>query len=815
MVENNPHKISTMGQGGSLAGITDASDFPHTGLIKGLSQMARQNLVVKNNSNDFDITQSTANGGTVSVSAGTYLRDGKKYVAQYKTGTTSASFTFNASELITTYDKGYHLVVVDENNFILIRKPTAANKVPDYTSGDTIIAIVEYSSTTSSGARNVQYLTTDKTENSVSIAYENSNAYTEVSSITGTSDGLFISGIGSVTPAADGSDKVIIQDANASDVIKSVTVAQINALAPQGDITGITAGTNLSGGGSSGAITLNVDDAFLINSGDDTTTGTITAGGFTTAGSITLGGHAFNDIDIGSEFTDADDHLMSAGAIKEKIEGYGYTTNVGDITGVDLTEGTGIDITEANTASGDYTATINLDLTEVIATDAANRVLTSDGDGTLTAQAELLVVEGLVSIEKALALGASGVTQYDGTTSLLVVDASSNSSTITLPSAASIESRVIIIKNVDTSNLTVTTQSSDKFEDNRVGEDYRQTDVNNLKLRPLESVMLYAISDSFSVDGSSLTNGYLIIDREYEHPNHTGEVTSTADGATVIASNVVDEDNLKVSNSPTNGYFLQAQSGAAGGLTWAAVSSSSGDIEGITTASNSGLAGGATTGTPSLSLDINNLTAEAIASGDTIAFNDSGDNGIHKETIDDIATLFAGDGLTASSAVIAVNVDDSTIETNSDTIRVKNDGINTQHIADDAVDGDKLADSIIIADTLEVTGTTTLLDSVTVAPTKTFSSTRLPTSTVSSGALTETNHAGRYLICGGNVTLPSSPAAGVHFTILNTSGGDITVTATNSSTINGGSANTVITVADFNAVTCIGIGSNNWIALGV
>jgi hypothetical protein len=508
----------------------------------------------------------------------------------------------------------------------------------------------------------------------------------------------------------------------------------------------------------------------------------------------------------------------------------------GDITGVDLSEGTGIDIaSETNTASGNYSATINLDLTEItvsdgltaagattlnldleeiIATDGANRVLTSDGDGTLTAQAELLVVEGLVSIEKALALGASGVTQYDGTTSLLVVDASSNANTITLPSAASIESRVIIIKNVDTSNLTVTTQSSDKFEDNRVGEDYRQTDVNNLKLRPLESVMLYAISDSFSVDGSTLTNGYLIIDREYEHPNHSGEVTSTADGATVIASNVVDEDNLKVSNSPTNGYFLQAQSGAAGGLTWAAVSSSSGDIEGITTAVSSGLAGGAGTGTPSLSLDINNLAAEAIASGDTIAFNDSGDNGIHKETIDDIATLFAGDGLTASNAVMAVNVDDATIETNSDAIRVKNDGIDIQHIADNAVDGDKLADDIVIANTLEVTGTTTLNDNLVVSPTKTFFSTRLPTVTVT-GALTENTHAGRYLICGGNVTLPASPAAGVHFTILNTSGGNITVTATSSSTINGGSANTVITVATYNAVTCIGIGSNNWIALGV
>ncbi len=60
----------------------------------------------------------------------------------------------------------------------------------------------------------------------------------------------------------------------------------------------------------------------------------------------------------------------------------------------------------------------------------------------------------------------------------------------------------------------------------------------------------------------------------YVHPNHSGEVTSTADGATVIADDVVDEANLKVSNSPTNGYFLSAQSGNTGGLTWAAASSS-------------------------------------------------------------------------------------------------------------------------------------------------------------------------------------------------------------------------------------------------
>jgi len=71
-----------------------------------------------------------------------------------------------------------------------------------------------------------------------------------------------------------------------------------------------------------------------------------------------------------------------------------------------------------------------------------------------------------------------------------------------------------------------------------------------------------------SADGSKL-DGIATSANNYTHPNHSGEVTSTADGATVIADNVVDEANLKVSNSPTNGQFLQAQSGNTGGLTWA------------------------------------------------------------------------------------------------------------------------------------------------------------------------------------------------------------------------------------------------------
>ena len=50
---------------------------------------------------------------------------------------------------------------------------------------------------------------------------------------------------------------------------------------------------------------------------------------------------------------------------------------------------------------------------------------------------------------------------------------------------------------------------------------------------------------------------------------HSGEVTGS--GALTIADNVVDEANLKVSNTPTNGYGLVARSGNTGGMTWEAL----------------------------------------------------------------------------------------------------------------------------------------------------------------------------------------------------------------------------------------------------
>ena len=70
------------------------------------------------------------------------------------------------------------------------------------------------------------------------------------------------SGLSAVTVASD--DKVIIADTNDSDNPKTVTAQSIANLAPQGDITSVTAGTNLNGGGSSGDLTLNLDNDISI-----------------------------------------------------------------------------------------------------------------------------------------------------------------------------------------------------------------------------------------------------------------------------------------------------------------------------------------------------------------------------------------------------------------------------------------------------------------------------------------------------------------------------------------------------------------------
>jgi hypothetical protein len=101
-----------------------------------------------------------------------------------------------------------------------------------------------------------------------------------------------------------------------------------------------------------------------------------------------------------------------------------------------------------------------------------------------------------------------------------------------------------------------------------------------------------------------------------------------------------------------------------------------------------GLAGvGLSAASGVLAVDASELSDAAVASGDKFVFHDATDDSTKKESIDDIATFMAGNGLAASSGVLAVGVDDSSIELNSDALRIKAAGVTDAMLNDDVAAG--------------------------------------------------------------------------------------------------------------------------------
>jgi len=122
-------------------------------------------------------------------------------------------------------------------------------------------------------------------------------------------------------------------------------IESFNYTTNAGDITNVTAGTGLTGGGASGSVTLNVSGL---------TTSEIATG------SLLTGGATFENDDV---------HLMTAAAVEDKILSYSYTTNTGDITNVSA--GTGL-------TGGGTSGSVSLSVNTGAVTDGATTIPTGD-----------------------------------------------------------------------------------------------------------------------------------------------------------------------------------------------------------------------------------------------------------------------------------------------------------------------------------------------------------------------------------------------------------------------------------------------------
>ncbi len=203
------------------------------------------------------------------------------------------------------------------------------------------------------------------------------------------------------------------------------------------------------------------------------------------------------------------------------------------------------------------------------------------------------------------------------------------------------------------------------------------------------AVNMGAFSTSDLIEGS---NKYFTDERVDDRVNALitagSNITTTYDDAAGTLTIAATEDNLSnndtddLSEGSTNLYYTDARSRGAisvgGDLSYdsstgvISFTNDAGDIEGVT--AGNGLTGGGTSGSVTLN----------VVGGDGITAN-----------ADDIAlsSSVAGDGLAYASGVLSVNVDDSSIETDSDTLQVKALGITNAMLAG-SISQDKLSGGI-------------------------------------------------------------------------------------------------------------------------
>jgi hypothetical protein len=174
-----------------------------------------------------------------------------------------------------------------------------------------------------------------------------------------------------------------------------------------------------------------------------------------------------------------------------------------------------------------------------------------------------------------------------------------------------------------------------------------------------------------------------------EEANEANDIASTmTTKGDIITTDGLDINRLAVG---TNAHVLQADSTATNGIKWGTVVAAGLASDSVTTAK---IANDAVTTVKILDANITTakiandaVTADKIVSG-AVGTSELASASV---TAAKVATEVAGSGLVGGAGdALAVNVDDSTIEIQSDALRVKDSGITTAKIADANVTNAKL-----------------------------------------------------------------------------------------------------------------------------
>ena len=422
--------------------------------------------------------------------------------------------------------------------------------------------------------------------------------------------------------AFDGSEAISLNNSNITNGAGYTTNT--------GDITGVTAGDGLTGGGSSGGVTVDVDYAGTDN--------------------IILTATAYTDtIDTGDYILVSD---SSNNVRYNTVSNLPFTNNSGDITQVNITAGDGL-TGDVNTTSGAHTQTIDVDST-VVRTSGTQTV-----GGSKTFSSETTFTAGIqLNDSDVITLGTGNDYEIldDGTDTLfrgrrhegklyfqMENDGGTLQNAIILGSSGSAKDVGVELRYNNVARVWTTSGGTAIKTPSIIGISAQNDETTALMINGSNVVGTRELgSNAFTSTTIGTTSNALTVDNTTIQLN-SGTTFNGSAARTISAKTAAISDG---------GTALATADQIHTFVTSFGYTTNTGDITGVT--AGTGLSGGGSSGGVTLALDLSELSEVTPASGDSFATLDSDGSTEQRTTVDALATLLAGSGLSASEGVLSV-----------------------------------------------------------------------------------------------------------------------------------------------------------------